>query len=412
MACGLSSPAKRPSPFASITEMGRTISFMTTTSDANSKAANMSAIALGTLGVLSFIVQPALVQGFVTHLGMSEPEAVNLAGIEMLGVAISTVLLALPRTPFNWRSALAFGLILAILGNIASAMLAESPQLWIARVMAGLGHGAIISLSFTFVGLTARVDRNIALYLVALLSYGAIGLWVMPGLLDRIGVAGLFAIFAFLLTAGFATLRHVPASNSARIVPSPTARQLGLGLLLVGLLGVLAYNMAQGIAWAILFLVGIRAGHSEADVAQALFVSQIFAVIGALGSVFFAERISRWLAIAFGVLLGAAFIALMMGKPGLSVFLIAVCGFNLLWNFALPFILGAVSDFDERGRMMGPAIAMQMIGLGGGPLLAAQLIGGSSYHSAEIFCIVFFLASYVLLTIPMLRHRKLQTGCK
>jgi hypothetical protein len=96
----------------------------------------------------------------------------------------------------------------------------------------------------------------------------------------------------------------------------------------------------------------------------------------------------------------------------LTVFLIAVCGFNLLWNFALPIILGAVSDFDEQGRMMGPAIAMQMIGLGGGPLLAAQLIGGGSYHSAEVVCIVFFLTSYVLLTIPMLRHRKLQTGCK
>ena len=412
MACGLSFPAKRPSLIASIAGMGGTISIMTKMSDANSKAAILSAISLGTLGVLSFIVQPALVQGFVTHLGMSEPEAVNLAGVEMLGVAISTVLLALPRAPFNWRSALALGLVLAILGNIASAMLAESPQLWIARLMAGLGHGAIISLSFTFVGLTARVDRNIALYLVALLSYGAVGLWVMPGLLDQIGVAGLFAIFAFLLTAGFAALRHVPASNSARIVPSPTARQLGLGFLVVGLMGVLAYNIAQGIAWAILFLVGIRAGHSGPDVTQALFVSQIFAVIGALGSVFFAERLGRWLPIAVGVLLGAACIALMMGKPGLTVFLIAVCGFNLLWNFALPIILGAVSDFDEQGRMMGPAIAMQMIGLGGGPLLAAQLIGGGSYHSAEVVCIVFFLTSYVLLTIPMLRHRKLQTGCK
>ena len=102
----------------------------------------------------------------------------------------------------------------------------------------------------------------------------------------------------------------------------------------------------------------------------------------------------------------------MMGKPALMVFLIAVCGFNLLWNFALPFILGAVSDFDEQGRMMGPAIAMQMIGLGGGPLLAAQLIEGGSYYFAEIVCIAFFLTSYVLLTIPMLRHRNLQTGSK
>ena len=75
MACGLSSPAKRQGPIASIKEIGRTGSIMTTKSDVNSTAAILSAMALGTLGVLSFIVQPALVQGFVTHLNLSEPEA-------------------------------------------------------------------------------------------------------------------------------------------------------------------------------------------------------------------------------------------------------------------------------------------------------------------------------------------------
>jgi predicted MFS family arabinose efflux permease len=375
--------------------------------DVNSRSAVLSAIALGTLGVLSFIVQPALVQGFVSHLGLGEPEAVNLAGLEMLGVALATIVLALPRSAANWRTALAWGLALAILGNIASALLAGSPQLWLARLVAGLGHGAIISLSFTFVGLTARVDRNVAWYLVALLSYGALGLWIMPALLDQIGLAGLFAIYAALLSVGAVTLRYVPKSSAARAEPNPAARQLAPGLLGVALAGVLAYNMAQGIAWAILFLVGIGAGHGEADVAQALFVSQVFAVVGALGSVFLAERLGRRLAIAAGIFAGAACIGLLLGKPGLAQFLIAVCGFNLLWNFVLPFILGAVGDFDVHGRMMGPAIAMQMIGLGAGPLLAAQLIGEGSYGNAELVCIALFLVSYALLAIPMRRHRQL-----
>jgi predicted MFS family arabinose efflux permease len=134
---------------------------MTIQTDVNSRASILSAVALGTLGVLSFIVQPALVQGFVTHLGLSEPQAVYLAGLEMLGVAIATMVLALPCNPFNWRGALALGLMLAVAGNVASAFLTGSPDLWIARLVAGLGHGAIISLSFTFVGLTARVDRNV-----------------------------------------------------------------------------------------------------------------------------------------------------------------------------------------------------------------------------------------------------------
>jgi predicted MFS family arabinose efflux permease len=385
---------------------------MTKPIDVNSRSAVLSAIALGTLGVLSFIVQPALVQGFVAHLGLSESDAVNLAGLEMLGVALATIYLALPRDNRNWRMSLAAGLALAIIGNIASTLLAGSPQLWLARLVAGLGHGAIISLSFTFVGLTARVDRNVAWYLVALLSYGALGLGIMPALLDRIGLAGLFSIFAVLLSAGAITLRFVPVSSAARAEPSPTARQLAPGLLGVGLAGVLAYNMAQGIAWAILFLVGIGAGHGEPEVAQALFVSQVFAVLGALGSVFLAERLGRRLPIAFGILAGAACIVLLLGKPGLAMFLVAVCGFNLLWNFVLPFILGAVGDFDAHGRMMGPAIAMQMIGLGAGPLLAAQLIGEGSYRSAELACIGLFLVSYVLLSIPMRRHRQLLAGSR
>ena len=378
--------------------------------DVNSNAAVASAVVLGTLGVLSFIVQPALVQGFVTHLGLSEPQAVNLAGLEMLGVAIATILLAIPRLAIDWRHALAGGLIFAIAGNLGSAAMDGSPYLWVARLVAGLGHGAIISLSFTFIGLTDRVERNVAIYLVSLLFYGALGLWIMPTLLDMIGIPGLFLLFAVLLTVGFVTLGSVPRSAAARDAPSPLARQLNIRLLSVALAGVLAYNMAQGIAWAILFLVGIDAGLGEGQVGYALFISQVFAILGALMSVFLAERLGRWGPIAFGIFAGGACIALLLIRPEFNIFLLAVCGFNMLWNFVLPFILGVVGDFDKRGRMMGPAIAMQMIGLGGGPLLAAQLISSGTYQSVLLVCVGFFLVSYVLLTIPMLRHRQLLAG--
>lgn len=375
--------------------------------DINGRAAVRSAIVLGTLGVLSFIVQPALVHGFVTQLGITESAAVNLAGLEMLGVAIATIALAVPQFTIDWRRALAIGIGLVILGNFASAVMVDSAYLWIPRFVAGLGHGTIISLSFTFIGLTARVERNVALYLVALLTYGAIGLWIMPALLDAVGLSGLFLIFAGLAAFGLLTLKHVPASASVRVEAAPSARQLPMALLGTALAGVLCYNLAQGIAWAILFLVGVDAGIGEQDVANALFVSQIFAIFGAVGSVFLAERFGRWGAIAFGILAGAACIAFLLGRPSYAYFLLGVCGFNMLWNFVLPFILATVGNFDLHGRMMGPAIAMQMLGLGGGPLLAARLIGDGTYQVVEFVCIGFFLASYVLLTIPMLRHRQL-----
>jgi len=375
--------------------------------DVDSPAAVVSAIVLGTLGVLSFIVQPALVQGFVTHLHVGEPEALNLAGIEMLGVAISSIAMALGSHRYDWRRVMAAALLVAALGNGLSAMASDGGTLWTARFIAGLGHGAIITLSFTFVGLTRKVDRNIALYLALLLTYGAIGVWRMPAFLDRFGLPALFWLFAALLVLGLATVRNVPRTHEARAEIPEGARDLPHGMVAIALAGVLAYNIAQGIAWAVLFLVGIAAGLGEQSVADALFASQVLAIGGALASVFLAGALARDRAIMIGILGGGACIGLLLAHPGIVLFAISVCGFNVLWNFVLPFILGTVGEFDTRGRMIGRAVAMQMLGLGTGPFLAGLLTNGSSYALVELACIFFFLASFALLLLPMQAHRRL-----
>ena len=373
--------------------------------DVNSTSSIFSAIALGTLGVLSFIIQPALVQGYVTVLSVSEPTALNLAGIEMLGVAISAIALALPGVTLDWGKLVAPAIGLAIAGNALSALLLGGSGIWIARLLAGLGHGAIISLSFSFVGLTRNVERNIALYLTSLLTYGAFGIWLLPSFLDRFGLEGLFFFFCILLLMGLATVTHVPHAVHARMEVPQSARDLPRGQVLIALLGVLSYNLAQGIAWAVLFLVGINAGLSEQPVADDLFVSQVLAIFGALASVFLAGTIARGYALAVGILGGAACIALLLEPPTALVFLISVCGFNFLWNFVLPFILAAVGEFDTKGSMVGKAVAMQMLGLGSGPFIAGWLTDGSSYFLVELACIAFFLASFMLLFVPM-RHQK------
>ena len=372
--------------------------------DVDGGSAIASAVILGTLGVLSFIIQPALVQGFVSNLGLAEPEALNLAGVEMLGVAAATVALALPGLNVDWRKLLASALSIAALGNLLSALLVDSSSIWAARLIAGFGHGAIISLSFSFVGLTRKVDRNLAIYLTALLTYGAFGIWLLPSFLDAVGFGGLFGCFTALLLIGFLTINKVPRSVNERIAVPESARDLPRPLVLTALAGVLSYNLAQGIAWAVLFLIGINAGLGQQPVAGALFISQVLAIGGALGSVFLAGLVSRRAAIIFGIIGGALCIALLLGRPSAMIFLIAVCGFNILWNFVLPFILAAVGEMRTNGRMVGGAIAMQMLGLGLGPFLAGLLTDGSSYRLVELVCIGFFLASLALLMLPLHRH--------
>ncbi|MFX8335511.1 hypothetical protein ABTL52_19880, partial [Acinetobacter baumannii] len=80
----------------------------------------------------------------------------------------------------SWRVQIALALVIAAAGDAASVLTTGSPLFGWVRLVAGLGEGAIISLSFTFVGITTRAERNVALYLALLLTYGAFGLWSLP----------------------------------------------------------------------------------------------------------------------------------------------------------------------------------------------------------------------------------------
>lgn len=374
--------------------------------DINSPATVGSAIVLGTIGVLSFIVQPGLVQGFVVARGVSEAAANDLAFVEMVGIAAATILISLIYRNLNWRLIVGLGLALAVIGNVLSALGGATNLFAAARLITGLAEGALISLSFTIVGLSAKTERNLALYLVLLLSYGAVGLWIMPRAIEAVGLEGIFYFWAFLSAVSAITIPHLPPSASSRTEPSGSAVQLGWTFLIAALIGVLLYNVAIGIAWANLFLIGMTIRPDEQAIANALLWSQFVAIGGALTSVLLADRLGRWLPITAGIFVGAASIAILLTDPNYLVFTVAVCLFNFCWNMALPFILAAVGDMDLRGRMMTPAIAVQMAGLAFGPLVAARLLEDArGFAPVESTSVTLFVASFIFLSISMLAAR-------
>jgi predicted MFS family arabinose efflux permease len=375
--------------------------------DVNSPAAIASAVFLGILSVISFIIQPGLVEGFVGHLGMTDAGANRVVGIEMLGVGLGTVAIVTSGERFNWRLLTFAAVLIGAVGDAASAMLLKSAAFAWARAVAGLGHGALSALSFAFIGLTTKPDRNLAFYLVSLLFYGAVGLWALPGVITHWGFATVFWFMAIATLAGLITLTTVPVSSHGRSELSPTAAQVPWLWIGVGLAGILTYNLAQGVAWANLGLIGVGAKLSEQTVADDLFLSQIVAVVGAFGSALIAGRVPRGILVAFGILGGAAcMLALILTGNTAGPFLAVVCGFNFIWNFGLPFIMAAISDCDLEGRAMAAVASMQMIGLGLGPILSALLLNGQGYAAVEWLCVAFFLVSLGLVMLPMRRHAR------
>ncbi len=376
--------------------------------DADRTSSIAAAVLLSISANVSFIIQPGLVGGFVDVLGLSEEAAGQLAAMEMFGVAIATIVLAVASLRVNWRTSLALFALIAVVGNYFSANADGMEQLSQARFVAGFGHGGLISLSFSAIGLTTRTDRNLGIYLTVLLSYGALGLLFMPYLLDSIGINGLFIAFGCAALLALFALPFMPSGpKKAEEIEVPSG-PMRWRLLLPTLLGFLAYNISQGIAWAYLFLIGLSGGLEEQAVANAMFISQVFGVVGAILAVVISAKVfGRFGPITLGVLGGAAFIALLMPGVTFVTYLVAVCGFNLAWNKVLPFILAAIADFDVRGRVMSFALAIQMGGLAIGPYIASQVVGDGNFFAVELASVLFFIVGYMLLIVPIMAHQKI-----
>lgn len=375
--------------------------------DVNSRASRYAAKWLGTVGVLAFIIQPGIVQGFVELLGLSDREAGLTASAEMTGVAITAILAAALAHRINWQKTLYRCLIVAVIGNVASALVETPALIALTRFVAGIGHGGVISLSFGAIGLTRRPDRNFALYLTWLLSYGAIGLLLLPTAFDTIGLQGIFWFFAAVCLLSLRAVKYMPHSADSRAEPEPTALEMPLPMKVTALVGVLAYNVGIGIAWAYLFLIGMAGGLGEQAVANALTVSQVAGIAGAAVAVFLAHRLGRLIPMTFGILAGAACLSLLLGNFDIATYSVAVIGFNCLWNMVLPYILAAAASFDRKGLMTLYAIAMQMIGLGIAPGLAALTLDESGGYSPMIMgSIYWLLASFVLIIFVTYQHRQ------
>ncbi len=372
--------------------------------DVNSRRSIIAIVYLAVVGPCVFILQPGFVQGLVENLGLTEQQAGFIASAEMFGLATTTVLLSFISSKITWRKFVAICIVVCVLGNLASLGQTDFNTLAGIRYVTGLGSGGIISLTFTMMGLTERSDRNFGYIIVWVLTYGAFGLLLMPMAYTTVGMNGLLVFFAAFCAVGLTCVRHLPDSGE-HVATGENTRTFSLPIKGSMLAAILSYNIAIGIVWAYLFLVGLEAGMAEQAVANALTVSQFLGIAGAFLAVLFEVRLGRLLPLAIGVIGGAASVLYLVGDIGAAEFWIGVCGFNFLWNLSMPYLLATLADFDIRGRMVVHGVSMQFIGYAVGPAIAAQLLG-FGYGVINTTAAILFVAAALLLLPGVMAQRE------
>jgi len=372
----------------------------------------IAAILVGVIGPEVFIVQPGFVQGLVEHLGFDDRSAGYAASIEVWGITATTVLMTFFAHHFNWRKVITVSLVVVALSNLACIVVHEQTAFVGLRFLAGLGCGSLISLSFTTVGLTSNPDRNFGYLIMWVLLYGAVVLFAMPAAFAVSGMSGPLLFFALFPLVALPLVRNFPVSGETVAAVEADAVNLSNPLKGAALAAMFAYFIAQGVAWAYLFLIGTAGGLSEQKVANALTLSQFAGVAGALLPAMVGSRFGRWRPLSIGIAGGAVALVFLIGRFEYLPFTIWVCVYNFFWNMTHPYLLGSMASFDRRGRVVVYAVALQMLGLAIGPALAASVISPEHYDRVNWLAIGFFMVSWICILPPVLSQQRSTQAAK
>ena len=372
--------------------------------DSNSPKAIISVIYAAVAGPCSFILQPGLVQGLVELRGYTEEQAALVISAENAGLACGTIFAALLINTVSWVGAVRNLVILAAVASFAGLLASDPVAFGAVRFVSAVGSGGLIALTFSMMGLTVKDQRNFSFIIVAVLAYGALGLLVLPTAFAAIGFEGILVFFGLFylsvlfLLPNMAGYQVRPAEDSGAV-----AYKFSLPLRLLTLGGVLLYNIAIGMVWVYLFLVGLESGMAGQQVANALTVSQFLGIAGALLASALAYRLGQSIPLLVGIWGGAAGIFMLLGDVSLVFYWFGVCLFNLLWNLTVPYMLALLAKFDDTGQFVSQGVSMQFIGYAVGPYIASQLFTEGAAHPFDVVnlvAVVIFAVS-VLLLLPV-----------
>lgn len=374
--------------------------------DINNPLTLAAAILIAVIGPEVFIVQPGFVQGMVAHLGFSEAQAGYVASAEMWGLALTTLLMSVIASRIDWRALLLVATLVVVAGNLGSLTTQTPGAFAVWRFVAGLGCGVLVSLSFTMVGLSTNPDRNFGYLMAAVLSYGALGLWLMPTAFDLVGMQGVILFFALFPLAALPLLRYLPGAGTGHGGMDTQAVDSSSGMKRLAIATMFVYFLAQGAVWAYLFLIGIAGGVSEQGVANGLMLSQFLGVAGAVVPALFASRFGRIVPLCLGLAGAIVPLLFLFGSISASGYALVVCVYNFAWNMTHPYLLAAMTSFDRSGRLVAHAVSAQMLGLAIGPAIAASVLDGENYATVLGLGIGLFALAWLLILPPLVTERR------
>jgi predicted MFS family arabinose efflux permease len=357
---------------------------------------------------------PVITTSWVDYLGFTEVQAGRVVGADLGGLAVGAVIAAMLVARVDRRYLAVAAAATAISANLLCMVYQDYETMLALRLMAGIGAGVYTGIAQATIAGHSRPAFAFSIELLAFAGSQGLELKFLPYL----SMEGIYIAFISAFVIGLLFLSQLPRRPADKTLDIEidteeaggrhrvTHRHVPAWVPWLVLTAIVLIYINIGAYWTYIELSTVDSDASPDWVANMLWVTSVFSVIGCLFAVLLSNRygLARPLMVSLAIQTGIVLI-LVLGINNATV-AISMFLFNFFWIFIDVYQAATLANVDHSGRFPAMIPAAQGLGNFLGPNLAASVLAyGLGYNGVFIMCAV---ASTTALLVYLFMYRKLK----
>ena len=329
-----------------------------------------------TAGLFYVNLGGSFLSAFVDGLNIQRDAAGFIVSANKYGAAFGGLLAAIFIKKLVWRKSAYILILLLISTDIISSQISNANLLIFIRFLHGSIGGFLVGIGLSVIARTSFPDKVFGMLMVVQYSFGSIGIFTVPRLVDAFGYS---AVFFVLITFSIMTLLILPmipdpAEKKVAVNKSGTLSFRAKALLIVCLMSLFLFQASNMGVADFAFELGKDIDLTNNEISNLLTIANVISISGGVLAYLIATRFGRTLPLLIGFSIASLFTYLLNFSENITIYFIANSVTGITWGFVIPYLLGLAATFDKYGQMAALAGFVSKIGLASGPLIASFLI--------------------------------------
>ncbi len=346
-------------------------------------------------GVLPTNITPFQIGLFIEELGFSNRQSGNLVTIELMSVAIATLLIAPYMKTLSCRKVAVFGGIVALTGQLLTSFFYQYWELVPLRILTACGLGIVAAAASTVAGRSNNPAKVFSFAISGSLVIIAFFLPFLSEILVLAGHQGMFLTLAAFIGFSLFIFKWIPASQSSQTeqaeYTSPPSSSLYMFMLIIAL-----FNLASSSAWAFMERAGVSLGLVQDQIGMLIGFSTLFSIVGSLFVSFIFDKVNKNIPLVCGLLTCGMSCYWISSGSDVHLFKLGSLIYWLSYMFLWAYSMSVVSEMDRSGQSTATAYGLTNLSFAMGPMLAGYIVTEYSYEVLARFGLLTCVSAAIL----------------